>query len=169
MSSGHVKFLEVHLRKPAWKLSMDIGVARILNDRGTPRPFKGYHDPGGWGRQQLRKVTKFKNFKMNQSFRKWINFSRISTFVWPEKSIFPKKIRKIEHIFQNVWIFSEQYLKIWNFQLAWSHATNPVKFPINAIINFRNLAKHLNKIGLDQERTIEMWMKIFANFGENRH
>ena len=85
---------------------------------GTPRPLKGYHAPpvGGPGGEGPPDGSEVSFFQTMQSIRKWIEFSKISTFFFPKKSIFSKKnFEKLNIFDRNFWIFSNNYLKNFNF------------------------------------------------------
>ena len=55
----------------------------------------------------------------------------MNPFFWLEKSFLYENFRKIEHIFTNFWLFRKIIIKISNFQLLWSHTTNPEKILMN--------------------------------------
>ena len=57
-----------------------------------------------------------------------------------EKSILKKNFENWKY-FTKISEFFEKYFKMSHFQFISSHATNPEKFPMNSIINFRNLSK----------------------------
>ena len=88
---------------------------------------------GGPGAKAHRMVAKFFfNFKTSQSIRKWIYFSKISTFFLTEKSIFSTKtFEKLNKFYRNFLIFSKNNFTISSFN---EHPLNPAKFPLNSII-----------------------------------
>ena len=84
--------------------------------------------PGGEGPPDGSEVSFLKTI---QSIRKWIHFSKISTFFLARKSIFfQRKNSKIGHISQEFLSFLEKYIEFWFF---WRNCINPEKFPMNSI------------------------------------
>ena len=77
---------------------------------GTPRPLKGYHAPpaGGPGAKAPRTVSKFHFLKRCNEMNRV--FKNIKIFL-PKTSIFHR----------NFWIFSNTYLKIFNFNETYKY------------------------------------------------
>ena len=98
------------------------------------KKFKGYHAPpaGGPGGEGPPDGIEVSFFKTIQSIRKWIYFSKISTFFLPENSFFSKeKFPKSGIFHKNFWVFLNKNLK---FKFFWRNSINLVKFPMNYII-----------------------------------
>ena len=100
---------------------------------------------------------------MNQSIRKLIHYSTISTLVWPKGSTFRSTISKSEEILQKFQFFSNIYLKISNFPILTSSHTNPKKFPKNAIIYFGS-NQIIRKIAFDPKGSIGKGDENHENF-----
>ena len=75
-----------------------------------------------------------------QSIRKWIEFSKISTFFFPKKSIFSKKkFEKVNIFDRNLWIFRLIICKTFKFYETYERRENfsefsyfAKKFPVAA-------------------------------------
>ena len=83
------------------------GHLKAIRPPPPPQGVRGGNPPDG------REVSFFKTI---QSIRKWIHFSKISTFFLSEKSIFSKKNFEKWNIFcKNFRTFSKNYFKILKF------------------------------------------------------
>ena len=141
-----------------------IGVARIFFGGGErlshlkaitrpPEGVRGRRPPDG---------SEVSFFKTMQSIRKWIEFSKIATFFLPKKSIFSKKNFEKLNIFDgNFWIFSNHYLKIFNFYETYKSREIFGEF-------YYLIEKFMKKLkkSLDREGLLKMAWK-FLKFLEN--
>ena len=109
------------------------GVARIFSEGWRSGHLKAITPPpaGGPGAKAPAYGSEVSFFKTIQSIRKWIHFSKISTFFLPEKFIF---LGKISENWAYLTKISEFFRKIiLNFQFLW-YPINSEKFPVNSII-----------------------------------
>ena len=93
--------------------------AKGIFSGGTLGPLKDYQAPpaGGPGGEGPPDGIVVSFFKAIQSIRKWIHFSKMSTFFSP---IFSKKnLGKLNIFYKNFWIFSKNYFKFSLFMISY--------------------------------------------------
>ena len=108
---------------------------------GTPRPLSRAprRGTGGEGPPDGSDVSFFQTM---QSIRKWIEFSKISIFFFPKKSIFLRKNSKNGTNLTGIYEFFRRI--IWKFS-NFMKPINTEKFSVNSLIWLRNLQWRLKE------------------------